>query len=170
MWPAPRNPHGLCLPFSAHPSLLQRLHLFPPAPGLSKKKGASRSLSQPCCPIFICSLGSLQLVLNSLKQSAPTPPHTHPMRPRFQSTSGSLEEEKGTAQAVSPNSHFCLPEQEDHQARFSLPARQPGNSLQAVDWGKCGPPLIHLSPLRDGLLVLSVSRSLKTIVAYTLSF
>lgn len=98
------------------------------------------------------------------------PPHTHPMRPRFQSTSGSLEEEKGTAQAVSPNSHFCLPEQEDHQARFSLPARQPGNSLQAVDWGKCGPPLIHLSPLRDGLLVLSVSRSLKTIAAYTLSF
>lgn len=114
-----------------------------------------------------------RLLAAGSKQSetvCPPPTHTHPMRPRFQNTSGSPEEEKGTTQAVSLNSHFCLPEQEDHQARFSLPARQPGNSLQAVDWGKCRPLLIQLSSRRDGFLVLSVSRSLKTIVAYSLSF
>lgn len=75
-------------------------------------------------------------------------------------------------QAVSLNSHFCLLEQEDHQAllRFSFPAWQPRNSLQDVGCVKCGTHLIDLSSLRDGFLVPSVFLSLKTIVAYTLLF
>lgn len=124
------NPHRPCQPFSPSPPPPAKAKpLFPWT--YTFQEEWSLSLSHPGYKPYFYLL--TRPFAAASKQSATLHPYAHSMRPRFQNTSESLEEEKEKTKAVSLNSHLCLLEREDHRAllRCSLPVLHPGNCLQA---------------------------------------
>lgn len=138
---------------------------------LCNQNGVPLSLSHPgCMPYFYWLTRLLLKLVSNCLPRVPQPLGRPHVRPKFQSTSGPLEEGKEKIKSVSSNSYSCClhPGRPSVSAQGPPPCSAAWSSLQAADCITCWTHLLYFSSLRDGCPALPAFQCLKTIVSYTL--
>lgn len=103
--------------------------------------------SHPGCMPYFYQLTRLLEDSSTLSANSPQPPGRPHVTPKFQSTSGPLEEEKEKTKSVSSNSYSCLlhPGRPSVSAQGSPPCSAAWSSLQAADCITCWTHLLYFS-------------------------